>query len=274
MKNGTQCAKIVLFGVALTLAFCARAEALLIGGTGSAEPLMQLLFEAFSKAHPGHRLNVVHPSLGSGGGIAALAKGKIDLAVCARPLKAEEALATGASFALASTPFVLVTHEGKRPHGFSLDELANIYQGRMQTWDDGAPIRLVLRTRDDADTSTLKSMSAAMNQAVVAADQRQGMVYGKDDQDTLDVLTRTTGSLGPSTLGFLRTTGTRLSVLPLEGIAPSIDTMKNGSYPWRRTLTIVLPLKPSPAGRQFADFMRSGKAREIMLRYDYLAASQ
>ena len=47
---------------------------------------------------------------------------------------------------------------------------------------------------------------------------------------------------------------------------------ERGSYPWRKTLTVVLPLKASPAAAKFAEFIRSRKAGEVMLRYDYLPA--
>jgi phosphate transport system substrate-binding protein len=259
-------------GVVLSLAPPAGAETLTVGGTGSSEPLLKLLFAEFSKQSPGLDLNVVSPSLGSGGGIKALSIARIDLAVSARPLKAEEAPVLGRSFELGATPFVLVSNGGRRPNGFTRAELAAVYDGRLQSWENGAPIRLVLRTRDDSDTAQLQAMSPAMNEAVLFADRRRGMVYGNDDMDTLELLTRTTDSLGPTSLGFLRTTNSRLSALPLDGVMPSLAALKNGSYPWRKTLFVVLPVQPSAAAVKFADFLRSGKAGEIMLRYDYLPA--
>ena len=262
---------LVLYFV-LGLSSPASAESLVIGGTGSSEPLMKLLFQEFSKQSPGLNLTVVSPSLGSGGGIKALSVGKIDLAVTARPLKTAEATVLGQHFEWAATPFVLATNGGKRQSGFALDELAAVYEGRLQTWDSATPIRLVLRTRDDSDTTQLKSMSPAMDKAVVIADQRPGMVYGNDDMDTLELLTRTAGALGPTTLGFLRTMDSRLTVLPINGVMPSVAGLKEGSYPWRKTLTVVLPLKASPAAVKFTEFIRSGKASEVMLRYDYLPA--
>ena len=262
---------LVLYFV-LGLSLPAGAESLVIGGTGSSEPLMKLLFQEFSKQSPGLNLTVVSPSLGSGGGIKALSVGKIDLAVTARPLKTEETTVLGQHFELGATPFVLATNGGKRQSGFAADELAAVYEGRLQTWDNATPIRLVLRTRDDFDTTQLKTMSPAMDKAVAMADQRRGMVYGNDDMDTLELLMRTAGALGPTTLGFLRTTDSHLTVLPINGVMPSVAGLKDGSYPWRKTLIVVLPLKASPAAMKFADFIRSSTASEVMLRYGYLPA--
>lgn len=256
----------------LGLVGAARADALLVGGTGSAEPLLKPLFAEFNRQSPDVACAAVSPPLGSGGAVRALSSGKIDLAIVARPLKAQEEAGFGRHFELGATPFVMATFGGQRPGGFTLDQLAAVYAGTLQTWEQGHPIRLVLRTRDDSDTEQLRSMSAAMDHAVRIADQRPGMVYGNDDLDTLELLERTPGSLGPTTLGLLRTTGSRLSVLPLNAVAPSLANLRNGSYPWRKTLTVVLPLKPSPAAEKFAAFLRSSQAAELMRRNDYWPA--
>ena len=130
----------------------------------------------------------------------------------------------------------------------------------------------MLRTRDDSESAQLRSMSPAMARALTVAEQRPGMVYGSDDMDTLDLLGRVKGSLGPGSLGLLRSSGANLVALPIDGVTPSLDHLKNGSYRWRKTLSVVLPLLPSPAAQRFVDFLRSDKARDVMLRNDYLPA--
>lgn len=272
MKRVLTWIKSMLLCLIIASSSTATADILVVGGTGSAEPLMKLLFDEFGKQSPDLKMAIVTPSLGSSGGLTALASGKIDLAIVARPLKAQEAAVLGRRFALGRTPFVIVTSKGQRLLGFSLKELSAVYEGQLNVWDNGDPIRLILRTRDDFDTTQLKSMSPDMEKAVLAADQRPGMVYGNDDMDTLELLTRTPGSLGPSSLGFLKTTGSALTVLPINGTLPSVATLKNGSYPWHKTLTVVLPLNPTPATQRFADYLESGRAREILQRYDYLPA--
>jgi phosphate transport system substrate-binding protein len=249
----------------LAMAFPVRAESLLIGGTGSSEPLMKRLCDEFARASSEIVCALVSPPLGSAGALRALAMGKIELAIVARPLKNAEKDVLGRAF-------VLVTQGGQRRNGFTLDELASVYRGELLAWDNGQPIRLVLRTRDDSDTAQLRSMSPAMERAVVLAESRAGMVYGSDDMDTLALLNRTPGSLGPGTLGLLRTAGAPLTALPINGVTPSLANLKNGSYPWRRTLSVVLPATPSPAAEKFADFLRSNKAGEILQRNDYLPA--
>jgi hypothetical protein len=50
----------------LALGFPAHAESLLIGGTGSAEPILTILFAEFAKQAPTIQARVINPALGSG----------------------------------------------------------------------------------------------------------------------------------------------------------------------------------------------------------------
>lgn len=260
--------------LALCLAFvwstAVRAETLRVGSTGSAAPLIRLLFEEFRKQAPDAELDLATPPLGSGGALRALVGGQIAFAIIGRPLTPEEKSHIGLQFDLAATPFVMASSAGVRRHGFRLDELAAVYKGSLRYWDDGKPIRLVLRASFESDTLQLRSMSPQLDAAMDIAAQRPGMAIGKDDLDTLALLTKTSGSFGPTTLGLLTAAGVRLSLFPLDGIEPSVAAMRSGRYPWRKTLSVVLPQSASPLALRFADFLRGRQTAALMSRYDYL----
>jgi phosphate transport system substrate-binding protein len=251
----------------------AAAETLTIGGTGSSGPLAQLLFEEFRKEAPDVSLRLISPPLGTNGALKALAAGRIDLALAGRSLRNGELGSFGQHFELAATPFVLASSGGQRKGGFSLDELARVYEGSLTHWDTGAPIRLVLRPAFDADTMQLRAMGPGMDKAVARSFQRPGMAVALNDLDAAELLANTPGSLGPTTMGLLKTLGMRLALMPLNGVQPSLETLKAGGYPWRKTITVVLPVKPSLAAGRFAAFLRSHKAREILLQNYYLPSA-
>lgn len=248
----------------------AGAETLRMAGTGSAAPLFRLLCDEFRKNEAAAECVQVSPPLGTGGALRALAAGQIDLAIAGRALKAEEKARVGQHFDFAATPFVLASSDGQRPEGFDFDQLAAVYRGDLRQWNGGKPIRLVLRAAFESDNMQLRSMAPALDAAVEAAARRPGMAVGKDDLDTLALLEHTAGSLGPTSLGLISTLGARLSLVPLNGVAPSLAALRNGQYPWRKTLTVVLPAQPSPLARRFADFLRGSRAAALMTRYDYL----
>lgn len=263
----TLCLTLVL---ALVLAAPVCAGELIVGGTGSSGPLAQLLFEAYRKQAPEHSLRLISPPLGTNGALRALEQNRVHLVLAGRPLAKEELARFGQHFDLADTPFVMASRDGQRPGGFSLDELAQVYEGRLTTWGDGAPIRLVLRGAFESDTLLLKDMSGALAQAMEVAKNRPGMAGAVNDLETVTVLTGTRGALGPTTLGLLTSLNVRLQVFALNGAAPSLANLKSGKYPWRKRLTVVLPQQPSPEATAFAAFLRSAKARELLLRNDYL----
>lgn len=247
-----------------------RAEVLTVGGTGSSSPLVQLLFDEFRKQAPDVTLRIIDPPLGTNGALKALAAGRVDIVMAGRPISPEEYKTYGEHFDFADTPFVMASRDGRRAQGFTLDQLAEVYEGRLQQWDTGAPIRLVLRGSFESDTLLLKTMGPRMEKAVPLAGQRPGMAGAVNDIATAKLLAEIPGSLGPTTLGLLTTLGLRITVFALDGVTPSTANLKKGSYPWRKTLTVVLPHAPSPAARSFAAFLRSPKAHAVMLRNDYL----
>lgn len=252
------------------LATAVDAETLTVGGTGSSAPLVKLLFDEFRKTAPEATLQQASPPLSSGGALKALAGGRIDLALIGRPLKEEERPRVGQSFALAATPLVLASNGGLKKNGFTVDELAAVYAGTVTKWDDGSPIRLILRASFESDTLTLKTLSPAMATAVDAASRRPGMAVGNDELDTLDLLLRTPGSLAPTNLGLLATTGTTPTVFAINGTKPSLAALGDGSYPWRKQLFIAMQPRPTPLAERFAAFLRGKAAAALLRRHDYL----
>lgn len=259
-------------GLALCLALAvpARAEELVVGGTGSSGPLVQILFDAYRKQAPEHTLRILNPPLGTNGALAALSQSRVHIVMVGRPLAQGEFAKLGQHFDLADTPFVMASHDGLRRGGFSLEDLAQVYEGKLTKWDDGSPIRLVMRGAFESDTLLLRDMSKQLAAALDIAKNRPGMAGAVNDLETVTVLAATRGSLGPTTLGLLTTMNVRLQVFPLNGAAPTIANLKNGKYPWHKRLTVVLPQRPTPAAAGFAAFLRSAKARELLLRNDYL----
>ncbi|MBF0191418.1 MAG: substrate-binding domain-containing protein [Magnetococcales bacterium] len=242
-------------------------DTLKVGGTGSSAPIVSRLFHAFSKQAPGVSLDQVSPPLGSGGAMKALAKGNLDLVFSGRLPRPDEQTRIGRFFELAATPFVFVSAGGQKKNGFTRDELATVLEGNRKTWDDGAPIRLVLRASFESDTLVMKSMSPAMDKAVDAAAQRPGMVIGQDDLDTLTLLKQTPGSLGPTTLAMV---AEPLNVFAIDGVMPSVAAIRDGSYAWRKVITVVLPVQTRPVVERFVAFLRSEEARTVLLSHHYL----
>lgn len=257
----------LLLGAAIWLASpTARAETIKIGGTGCALGTIQLLGKAFAAANPGMSIVVV-PSLSSGGGIKAALAGSIDIAVSARPAKPEEK-AAGINMAVyARTPFIVATAKTSPASTLNLRELADIYSGRRQNWQDGSPIRLIMRPAGDSDIMALQEMSPEVSAAVADALAKKDMVgiaVAMNDQEAADLLEKTPGAVGSSTLALITSEKRLLKALAINGVAPSAKTLADGSYPYQRALYFATTTKLSPAAARFIAFVRSPAGAAIL----------
>src|SRR5450830_1081135 len=153
----------VFFGCALVAGPSAAAETLRVGGTGSAIGMLQQVGAEFTAA-TGIKVEVV-TSLGSNGAIRALADGVLDIAVPARPLKADESAAGLRQVAVLRTAYVFAASHPK-PNGLQVADLSKIFAADKSTWADGTPIRIIFRPRSDTDTALLGQLFAGMDKGI------------------------------------------------------------------------------------------------------------
>jgi phosphate transport system substrate-binding protein len=81
-----------------------------------------------------------------------------------------------------------------RVSDITLEQIADIYTGKQAAWSSGDPIRLVLRPASDTNTVILKALSPRMNEAVLAAEKRPGMLSALTDQEAMDRLEKVPGA--------------------------------------------------------------------------------
>ena len=267
---------IALLFAALSIALsCDRAQAetiVRIGGTGSGLAAMHELAKAYSKKHPEVAVKVA-PSLGSGGGVAALRQGALDLAITARPLNDAE-LGQGAQAAeYARTPFVFAVH-GKVPvTDITSQQLIDIYSAKTVKWSNGTPIRLILRPLNDVDTKILKRLSAGLQRAVQLAHERPGMTVAVTNQESADAAARVPGALACATLTEVVAQRRPVKILSYNGVAPTLKNLANGSYQPVKTFYLVTSSKTSAAARHFVSFINSAQGRTILAATGNIPAS-
>jgi phosphate transport system substrate-binding protein len=224
---------------------------------------MKVLAGAFEKSHPPIKV-VVMPSLGSGGAIRAVSKGSLAVGLISRALTDEERHMSLSMTEYAKTPFVPVVQSNINITDVSTAELEKMYRGETQTWPNGERIRLVVRPQADADTTLMRKISPGMDRAIDIAWSRDGMLRATTDQDNTDMLEKTPGAFGFSTLTQMLTEKSRLKMLSLNGIRPSLSALAQGSYPLAKTLAMITVKDPSPPVRKFRDFVLSPEGRAIL----------
>lgn len=266
-----RCALPALFAALLAFATNISAQTLKIGGNGSGMPAMQLLGAEFARRTPGATVVVV-PNLGSSGGLKALRDGVIDLAISSRPLKPEESAQGLVATEYGRTPFVFATNPSVTQGLGSLAELVDAYAGKLTTWADGKPIRLILRPKNDGDTALQQAISPEMKQAVDVALARPGMIIASTDQDAVDMLERTAGALGVTSMSIVQTEKRSLNLLPINGVAPTTNALGDGSYRYVKTMYLVRNGAGTDAVLRFNAFVASREGRQLLLNAGYRVA--
>ena len=262
---------LLLCGVLLSgTAFHAGAQALRIGGTGSALGTVRLLADAFAKQNPTLSGFTVVPNLGSSGGLRALKAGAIDIALISRPLKPEEAAGL-VGFEYGRSPFVFVTSKTSVKN-ITPSAVADFLSGHVMSWPDGQSVRFVLRPDSDADNVYLASFSPDIAAALKIAHKRPGMVMAASDQDAADEAENLPGSLAVNTLALILSERRKLNVIAFNGVAPSVKALADGVYPYFKPMLMVTRGAPTGAAQRFIEFAGSPRGRAILEANGHLIA--
>src|SRR5690242_10369017 len=140
----------------------ANAGDLSVVGTGDGIDLLRALGAAYSADHPDTNV-VVPPSIGSGGGIAAVSSNKEVLARAARPLSESEREAGLIATPVFRLPSAFFVHRSAGVKGLTTAQLADVYSGKVSNWKEvgGNDVRIKIVRREDAD-STLQVLRQSM----------------------------------------------------------------------------------------------------------------
>lgn len=247
----------------LLLPFSACAAVLRIAGTGNALGTMRLLGEAFTKVHPETTV-IVLDSIGTSGAIRAVPKGAIEIGLSSRLPSDEEARNGMTTVEYARSLAVFAVPGSSAVASITLAQVADIYSGKLTTWPDGSKIRPVMRQPGDDNTRQIKRLSAAIEQALDAAEKREGLTYAATDQEAADKMEHISGSIGVTTIALIRSEKRSLRPLALDGVEPNLENLSSGRYPMFKHFYLVLPKEPTPAAKEFVQFMRSPPGRRIL----------
>jgi len=241
------------------------AEQITIGGTGSALGTMTLMAQAYHKLNPGIKVNVL-PSIGSSGGIKAISNGAIDIGLSSRPLKKSESITGIRSVEYARSLTVIAVSNQSNTYDISINQLVDIYTGKLLNWPDGMLIRPILRQPGDDNSIQLKALAPALKKAIEIADNRHGLLFAATDQETVDKIEKIPGSFGVTSLALIISENRPLRALTLDGVAATPDAISSGLYPMVKHFYIILPAVIEPHILDFITFIKTADGAAILVQ--------
>lgn len=250
----------------LTISTASHAQELPVVGTGDGIEMLQAVAARFRQLEPSIDVRIP-PSIGSGGGIAAVGSGAARLARVARPLSDAEKARGLIYLPVAKIPSAFFVHPSAGISRLDTTQLAAIYSGRIANWKDvgGADLRIRVVRREDAD-STLTTLRANMPgwKDLEITERSKTAV---STQEAVESVRLTEGAIGFGPYSKILDIGTK--VLEIDGHHPS-----QAGYPSTGELAYVYrPDGLADDVSKFIAFSRAGVAAEIIRGFGALPAA-
>jgi phosphate transport system substrate-binding protein len=237
--------------------------------------------EAYGQIRP--EVQIAVTGGGSGTGIAALINGTVDMANASRQIKPEERTQAEANgiepveHTVAGDAIAIVIHPSNPVDGLSIAQLSDIFSGKIGNWLQvgGEDRPIVLLSRESNSGTHVFFLEQVVRQ-------------GRKDDDTLfspDTLLmpssegisaeirRNPNAIGYDGLGYVTPDQKVVAVARAAGeldVIPSIETVKDGSYPIARGLYIYTAGEPQGAIREYLDWILDREGQEIVKQLGFV----
>ncbi len=257
-----------------------------VDGSTATHPLSIAFTEAFTGANVTPELMPISKTHQA---YLNLIAGDVDLILVTSPSEDELAAARAARVQLEVIPvvregFVFITNAGNPVTSLTVDQLRDIYAGRITNWAEvGGPSSPITAYQRPENSGSQTGMLDLVMHGTPMMEAPQNVVIA-GMQETVDVIAtyeNSSGALGYSYYYFVTAMygdlaagnaqdGVRL--LSVDGVAPTPETIRSGAYPLTSAYYIVIN-KASPAGspaRVLAEAMLSTYGQRVAQRAGYV----
>ena len=227
-------------------------------GSTSMEKVIGALGEAFMEQNKG--VTFTYNPTGSGSGITAVGEGRCDIGLSSRALKDDEKASGLKETVLALDGIAVIVNPANPVSDLDVETIAKIYTGEITNWKDvgGNDAEIVLIGRE-AGSGTRDGFESI-------TDTKDSCKYRQELTSTGDVIT--TVSTNPDAIGYasLAALKDNVKALTVGGIAPTEDTVKDGSYVIQRPFVLVTKegTELSAAAQAFFDYATSADAADLI----------
>jgi phosphate transport system substrate-binding protein len=236
-------------------------------GSTSMEKVIGALGESFMANNQG--TTFTYNPTGSGSGIKAVLEGRCDIGLSSRSLRDDEKAEGLKETVLAYDGIAIIVNPENPVNNLDLETIAKLYTGEITNWKDvgGNDAEVVLIGRE-AGSGTRDGFESITG----TADKCR---YRQELTSTGDVIT--TVSQNPNAIGYASLASLKDSVkaLTVGGVAPTEETVKDGSYVVQRPFVLVTKdgAALSETAQKFFDYATSADAAGIIAKAGAVAAN-
>lgn len=232
-------------------------QTLVMGGSTIVDRFIQKILPEFDKHN--HQIDVLVEGGGSSGGLIALDRGGVDLALMSRELTPEENRLNLHSYLMGIESIAVVVNPANPVDGITLEQARKIFDGSFDNWKDvGGPDRAInAYGRKEGSTTRLTidqivMRSTPFNRKIKELESSEAMLAAVSDD--------------PYAVGFLTNRHLNGKVKPLNvnGVEISEESILLHRYPLTRDLFLVYKDPEKDIARRFIDYALSNESQSML----------
>ena len=219
---------------------------IIIDGSSTVYPITEIVAEEFTYENPDVKVTVAES--GTGGGMKKFVEGEIDIVNASRKIKdseLEQAKANGIDvleLVVANDGIsVVVNSENDFATDLTKEELAHIFRNEnpAKYWSDvreGFPNELIKVYTPGTASGTFEFFTEVVNDEVKS--QREDAILSEDDNVLVKGVSEDKYSIGYFGYSYYEANKDKINLVSIDGIAPSSETINDGTYLLSRPLFI------------------------------------
>jgi phosphate transport system substrate-binding protein len=259
-------------GAPVQTATAGEAQSISLKGSDTVLPLAQAEAEEFMTESDGG--NIAVAGGGSGFGIAALIDEHVEIATASREMTEEELEAAKANgvnpvqTTIAYDGISVVVNPGNPVSELTFDQLRGIYNGTISNWKDvgGEDSDIMVISRDSSSGTYTDFQKYVM----------QGDAYRSDafiqpvTEGVVTEVSQNVNAIGYIGFAYLDSSIKTLNLDNGNGsVAPTAESILNGTYPLSRSLYFYTNGEPSSLTKEFIDFVLSETGQNLVTEVGY-----
>ena len=229
-----------------------------VNGSTSMGDVIAALTEGFNEANPDVTIN--YTGSGSGAGITGVLDGTCDLGLSSRALTDDEKSQGAVENIIALDGVAVVVNPENTVTDLTTEQIAQIFTGEITNWSElgGADAEIAVFGRENGSGTR-----SAFEEIVGVED---ACVYTNEYSSTGDVIGNVASN--PNAIGYasLSAVDETVTAVQVNGVAPSEETVLDGTYEIQRPFVIVTVegTELSAEAQAFLDYAMSADVADII----------
>ncbi len=208
---------------------------------------------------------------GSSVGVTSAGEGTVDIGNASRNVKSSEMekFPNLQIFTIAYDGIAIVTHPGTEIPSLSIEQAQAIFAGEITNYNEvgGPDADIIVVSREEGSGTREAFTDLVMDYNDVEKQITERALLQQSNGQVRTTVATTPDAIGYLSFGFLDES---TNAVPIDGVAPEVENVVNGSYPIFRPLNMMTNGAPNDLAQAFLDYILSSIGQEIVAE-DYIA---